>query len=177
MMHSHPSFRLRVLLTLGAAEIRLRERFPDLMWLLLPPRPAPVVGRTGTGPTFAMRAGGEDHGAESPPVTPEAVAALTAELADYFARPGSDEVTRARSQFLNWTIKPNLEPDAPPTTHVLRCITENENGKPCGAMSEASASVETARDWAREHAEEHPDHIGFVQIMERPWSVVQGPPV
>lgn len=102
---------------------------------------------------------------------------LINELADYFARNGSDHVTRARFRFFNWTITPNTEPDAPATLHRFRCTTEDENGKPCGAESEASQDFHAAQGWAFEHMGAEPDHTGYEQILRRPWGMVQGKPV
>ncbi|MGV9879530.1 DUF7848 domain-containing protein [Streptomyces sp. NPDC003006] len=37
-----------------------------------------------------------------------------------------------------WTIRPHRDVDAPPTTYAFRCLTQYEDGKPCGAESKES---------------------------------------
>lgn len=85
-------------------------------------------------------------------------------------------MTRARFRFFTWTLTPNGEPDAPPSRHRFRCTTEDENGKPCGAESPESETFEDAQRWPFEHMKALPDHIGYEQVLRRPWGMVRGDP-
>ncbi|WP_330174522.1 hypothetical protein OG875_13810 [Streptomyces sp. NBC_01498] len=116
----------------------------------------------------------EDPSPDHPPA--EALERLIGELVDYFARSGSD-VMRSRHRFFGWTITPNTEPDAPPTLHLFRCTTEDEQGNPCGAESPESEMFEVAQKWPFEHMKEVPEHTGYEQVLRRPWGMVRGDPV
>ncbi|MBH1936601.1 hypothetical protein I5Q34_20360 [Streptomyces sp. AV19] len=102
------------------------------------------------------------------------MARLTAELAAYFAEHGSDEVTRARFAYRNWSITPDLEPDAPSTRHKFRCLGEDGDGTSCGAESHDHAAFEDARSWTFQHVREYPEHTIYEQVLCRPWLMRPG---
>lgn len=80
-------------------------------------------------------------------------------------------------RFVDWTVTPDVEPDAPRTLHQFRCLAEGENGKPCGAQSELSEEFETARGWTFRHFKAHQDHTSYAQVIERPWIMRMGKPI
>jgi hypothetical protein len=86
------------------------------------------------------------------------------------------QVTRSVMRFVNWTLRPDMEPDAPPITHRFRCLGEAEDGTPCGAVSEASEDFTTARDWVFAHVREQPEHRSFAEVIDRPWLVYPSDP-
>ncbi|MCC3769739.1 hypothetical protein [Streptomyces sp. UNOC14_S4] len=83
-------------------------------------------------------------------------------------------MTRAQFAYRNWTITPDLEPDAPPTKHRFRCLGEDDDGKPCGAESKECAGLEDARGWAFQHLQERPEHTSYEQVLCRPWVMRPG---
>lgn len=73
-----------------------------------------------------------------------------------------------------WTIRPHRDVDAPPTTYAFRCLTRDENGKPCGAESKESENFAVACDWTFDHMRERPNHIRYTEILQRPWVMWRG---
>lgn len=80
-------------------------------------------------------------------------------------------VTRQTWGFVNWTLRPNREPDAPLTRYKFRCVTEDENGEPCGAESDECENFAAARDWTYDHMRDHPDHVSYAEVVVRPWAM------
>ncbi|MFJ4869004.1 hypothetical protein [Streptomyces sp. NPDC088757] len=75
---------------------------------------------------------------------------------------------------VDWTIRPDRDDDAPPTTHRFRCLALNDDDTECGAESEPVADPVQAQTWPFEHLRAHPEHTGFAEIVERPWVMWRG---
>ncbi|WP_455681796.1 DUF7848 domain-containing protein [Streptomyces violascens] len=80
-------------------------------------------------------------------------------------------VVRQTFGYVNWTLRPNREPDAPPTRFKFRCLTEDESGKPCGTESKESENFAIARDWTFAHMQSHPTHVSYAEVVVRPWAM------
>lgn len=78
--------------------------------------------------------------------------------------------------FVRWTIRPDRDIDAPPTTYAFRCLGEDENDKPCGAESTKSENFALARGWTFDHLREHPGHTSYAEVLQRPWVMWRGGP-
>ncbi|WP_344464115.1 hypothetical protein [Kitasatospora kazusensis] len=79
---------------------------------------------------------------------------------------------RKRYRFLNWTIRHDNAPDAPPTRHMFRCLGEEEDGRSCGAEGPVAADFQEAQRWPFEHLREHQDHRSFAHVAEVPWLMI-----
>ncbi|WP_431783248.1 hypothetical protein [Streptomyces chumphonensis] len=79
-------------------------------------------------------------------------------------------------RFVNWTLRPDQDEDAPPLTHAFRCLTLRDDDSPCGARSEASTDPTVPQTWAFDHLRRHPDHTSYAEIIERPWVMWRGGP-
>lgn len=71
-------------------------------------------------------------------------------------------MTRAVLRFVPWTISPDMEPDAEPVTHAMRCAV-------CGQQSVAFEEIGPAQLWALQHAGRARDHHTFREVLTRPW--------
>ncbi|MCX3061530.1 DUF7848 domain-containing protein [Streptomyces beihaiensis] len=71
--------------------------------------------------------------------------------------------------FVNWTLRPDLDDDAPPTLHSFRCLTLTENDTACAAASEPSADPAEQQSWAFDHMRRNPEHTSYAEVIERPW--------
>ncbi|MGW2182029.1 DUF7848 domain-containing protein [Streptomyces sp. NPDC001732] len=78
-------------------------------------------------------------------------------------------MTVHRYRFVQWALRPDMEPDAPPAVHRFRCLALDDRDEECGARSAAFADVGEAQEWAFGHWRAHPEHTGFVEVVERPW--------
>ncbi|MGW3558190.1 DUF7848 domain-containing protein [Streptomyces sp. NPDC000963] len=74
----------------------------------------------------------------------------------------------------DWTLRPDRDGDAPPTTHRFRCLALNDDDTECGAESEPVTDPVRAQEWPFEHLRAHPEHTGFAEIVERPWVMWRG---
>ncbi|MET9089101.1 hypothetical protein ABZX77_45770 [Streptomyces sp. NPDC004237] len=77
-------------------------------------------------------------------------------------------------RFVDWTLRPDLDADAPPTTYALRCLNLNDDDTACGAESRATTDPAEPQTWAFDHLRRHPGHTGFAELIERPWVMWQG---
>ncbi|MFJ3933268.1 hypothetical protein [Streptomyces sp. NPDC090029] len=84
--------------------------------------------------------------------------------------------TRRRFAFVDWTLRPDQDDDAPPTTYAFRCLTLSEDDTECAAMSPASEDPTEPQTWAFDHMREHPEHTGYIELIERPWVMWPGRP-
>ncbi|MFB7028771.1 MULTISPECIES: hypothetical protein [unclassified Streptomyces] len=75
---------------------------------------------------------------------------------------------------VDWTLRPDREDDAPPTTHRFRCLTLNDDDTECGAESEPVTDPARAQTWPFAHLREHPEHTSFAEVVERPWVMWRG---
>ncbi|MES9805380.1 hypothetical protein [Streptomyces cinereoruber] len=75
---------------------------------------------------------------------------------------------------VDWTLRPDRDDDAPPTTHRFRCLALHDDDTECGAESEPVTDPVRAQEWPFEHLREHPEHTGFAEIVERPWVMWRG---
>ncbi|WP_326697551.1 hypothetical protein OG909_09515 [Streptomyces sp. NBC_01754] len=70
--------------------------------------------------------------------------------------------TRAIVRHVKWTLTPDREPDAEPTTYAMRCVV-------CGERSERSEDWEEPQEWALRHSGGNPSHHTYREIITRPW--------
>ncbi|MBW1603386.1 hypothetical protein JJV70_15000 [Streptomyces sp. JJ66] len=84
--------------------------------------------------------------------------------------------TRRIFRFVNWTLRPDEDDDAPPLTVRFRCLTLTGDDAECGAQSETHADPGAARKWTFQHVREHPDHTSYAEVIERPWVMWRGGP-
>jgi hypothetical protein len=61
-----------------------------------------------------------------------------------------------------WTLTPDREPDAPPTTYQLKCAV-------CGEASEEDTAWYEPQSWALKHSGKNPSHHSFAEVITRPW--------
>ncbi|MGW0861333.1 DUF7848 domain-containing protein [Streptomyces sp. NPDC002611] len=61
-----------------------------------------------------------------------------------------------------WTLSPDREPDAEPTTYAMQCAVDGET-------SPASEDPTEPQDWVLEHCGKNPSHHSFREIITRPW--------
>ncbi|MEU9332312.1 hypothetical protein AB0D49_03985 [Streptomyces sp. NPDC048290] len=59
-------------------------------------------------------------------------------------------------------LVPDREPGAPPVTHTMRCSA-------CGEESAPDGEWEPPQRWALAHSGRNPDHLGYEEIITRPW--------
>jgi hypothetical protein len=77
-------------------------------------------------------------------------------------------------RLVDFTLRPDRDEDAPPTTYALRCLTLNDDDTECAATSEANTDPTDPQKWAFDHLRQHPGHTSFVEMIERPWVMWQG---
>lgn len=78
--------------------------------------------------------------------------------------------------FVNWTLRPDLDDDAPPHTYAFRCLTLRDDDTECGAFSATTTDPGTAQRWTFTHLRDHPDHTSYAEVVERPWAMWRGGP-
>jgi len=61
-----------------------------------------------------------------------------------------------------WTLTPDREPDAEPTTYAMACAV-------CGESSDACEDFADPQSWVLEHCGRNPSHHTFREIITRPW--------
>ncbi|PWI44598.1 hypothetical protein, partial [Streptomyces sp. ICBB 8177] len=54
-------------------------------------------------------------------------------------------------RFVEWTLRPDRDEDAPPVTYALRCLTLRDDDSECGARSRASTDPCVPQEWAFGH--------------------------
>ncbi|MDT0613508.1 DUF7848 domain-containing protein [Streptomyces lancefieldiae] len=70
--------------------------------------------------------------------------------------------TRAVVCHKQWTLQPDHEPDAEPTTYAMQCAVDGETSPP-------SEDFTASQNWVLEHCGQHPSHHTYRQIITRPW--------
>jgi hypothetical protein len=63
---------------------------------------------------------------------------------------------------VTWTLEPDREPDAEPTTYAMECAV-------CGESSEANEDFAEPQSWVLTHCGRNPSHHTFHEIIVRPW--------
>lgn len=61
-----------------------------------------------------------------------------------------------------WTLTPDREPDAEPTTYAMECAV-------CEESSAASKDFADPQSWALAHSGRNPSHHTFRESIVRPW--------
>ncbi|MFF2850209.1 hypothetical protein ACFVT5_28300 [Streptomyces sp. NPDC058001] len=79
------------------------------------------------------------------------------------------KTTRRVFRFVRWTLRPDQDPDAPPLTYSLRCLTLITDDTECDAKSPPSTDPTEPQTWAFTHLRAHPDHTSYAEVIERPW--------
>ncbi|MGI5529070.1 hypothetical protein ACQEVX_17240 [Streptomyces syringium] len=70
--------------------------------------------------------------------------------------------TRSVFTFGDWTLQPDLEPDAEPVTYAMQCAV-------CEESSEPGEDVGEAQGWTFRHAGRNPSHHTYREMIVRPW--------
>lgn len=70
-------------------------------------------------------------------------------------------MTRATYRFRDYTIRPDLRPDAEPITSTMQCRT-------CCQGGPQSEDFEDATTWAVSHLRANPEHLDFREVITRP---------
>ncbi|WP_338677159.1 hypothetical protein V1460_32425 [Streptomyces sp. SCSIO 30461] len=65
---------------------------------------------------------------------------------------------RRRLAFVDWTLRPDRDDDAPPTTYALRCLALTDDDNECAATSPPGDDPTAPQTWAFTHLREHPEH-------------------
>ncbi|MBY8884043.1 hypothetical protein K7472_04190 [Streptomyces sp. PTM05] len=78
--------------------------------------------------------------------------------------------------FVEWTLRPDRDDDAPAVTYALRCLALREDDSECGERSQASADPCGPQEWAFGHLRENPEHTSYAEVIERPWVMWRGGP-
>ncbi|MFE7705504.1 hypothetical protein ACFU6I_06800 [Streptomyces sp. NPDC057486] len=69
---------------------------------------------------------------------------------------------RAVLRFETWTLEPDQEPDAEPTTYAMQCAVDGET-------SPVSEDFAKPQSWVLKHCGKHPSHHTYREIITRPW--------
>ncbi|MFY1676576.1 MULTISPECIES: hypothetical protein [unclassified Streptomyces] len=76
-------------------------------------------------------------------------------------------MTRAVYRFREYTIGPDLRPEAEPTTSAMRCMT-------CGETSGRAEESDDGTAWAVKHLKANPDHLEYREHITRPYRFEPG---
>ncbi|GAA3856197.1 hypothetical protein GCM10023084_07620 [Streptomyces lacrimifluminis] len=77
--------------------------------------------------------------------------------------------TRRTFRFVNWTLRPDQDDDAPPLMYGFRCLALTDDDTGCAAKSSLSKDPTEPQTWAFAHRREHPEHTSYAEVIERPW--------
>ncbi|WP_327744044.1 hypothetical protein OHO28_21790 [Streptomyces europaeiscabiei] len=61
-----------------------------------------------------------------------------------------------------WTLQPDREPDAEPTTYAMQCAV-------CGKTSPPGTDFAEPQNWVFAHGGRNPSHHTYREIITRPW--------
>ncbi|MEE1930371.1 hypothetical protein V1J52_19660 [Streptomyces sp. TRM 70351] len=81
---------------------------------------------------------------------------------------------RRMFRFVNWTLRPDREADAPPLTYAFRCLALLGDDTPCDARSQTETDPAGPQEWAFGHLRQHPGHTSYAEVIERPWVMWRG---
>lgn len=76
-------------------------------------------------------------------------------------------MTRAVYRFREFTIRPDLRPEAEPITSTMQCTTCHETGP-------RSETFEEGTSWAAHHLKANPDHLEYREHITRPYRFEAG---
>ncbi|MDK1472257.1 hypothetical protein QNO07_02245 [Streptomyces sp. 549] len=79
-------------------------------------------------------------------------------------------------RFVDWTLRPDQDDDAPPLTHRFRCLSLTDDDTECGAESDKHTDPLDAQAWTFEHLRANPEHTSYAEVIERPWVMWLGCP-
>ncbi|MCQ4046511.1 hypothetical protein NON19_31780 [Streptomyces rubrisoli] len=72
-----------------------------------------------------------------------------------------------------WTLEPDLEPDALPIRYAMACAVcadgEEPAKDPADTRSAWSEDPFEPQSWVFEHVRRNPMHQSFTEVIERPW--------
>jgi hypothetical protein len=77
------------------------------------------------------------------------------------SRTGQGRAVRAVFRYVNWTVAPDMEPDAEPITYSAQCAV-------CEEQSDVADNDLSPSDWVRIHAARNQDHHSYREILTRP---------
>ncbi len=69
---------------------------------------------------------------------------------------------RAALRYEEWSLEPDLEPDAEVTTYAMQCVVDEES-------SLGSEDYVEPQEWVLEHLDKNPSHLTYREIITRPW--------
>ncbi|WP_051741918.1 DUF7848 domain-containing protein [Streptomyces xylophagus] len=81
---------------------------------------------------------------------------------------------RRTFRFVDWTLRPDHDTDAPPLRYAFRCLALDADDTECAAQSSPSNDPTEPQTWAFAHLREHPGHTSYAEVIERPWVMWQG---
>ncbi len=76
-------------------------------------------------------------------------------------------MTRVVYRFREYTIGPDLRPEAEPITSAMRC-------RACGDTSEKSEEFADGTAWAVQHLKANPGHLEYQEHVTRPYRFEAG---
>lgn len=76
-------------------------------------------------------------------------------------------MTRAVYRFREYTIRPDLRPEAEPITSAMQCTTCNERGPKSEAFEDGTV-------WAAQHLKANPDHLEYREHITRSYRFEAG---
>ncbi|WP_456293803.1 hypothetical protein OG927_18205 [Streptomyces clavifer] len=69
---------------------------------------------------------------------------------------------RAVVRHQQWTLQPDREPDAEPTSYAMQCAV-------CGDISPTGTEFTASRNWVFAHGGRNPTHHTYREVITRPW--------
>ncbi|MEU1493670.1 hypothetical protein ABZ456_25890 [Streptomyces sp. NPDC005776] len=69
---------------------------------------------------------------------------------------------RAVVSHQEWTLQPDRESDAEPTSYAMQCVV-------CGATSPTETDYMAPQDWVFAHGGRNPSHHTYRETITRPW--------
>jgi hypothetical protein len=76
-------------------------------------------------------------------------------------------MTRATYRFREYTIAPDVDPDAEPVSFAAQCAV-------CDATGPQAESADDAHAWAFQHIRDHPEHLTYRSLVTLPYRVIPG---
>lgn len=76
-------------------------------------------------------------------------------------------MTRAVYRFRDYTVEPDLSPEAEPVEFAMRCAE-------CGATGPAAGTTDAACAWIIVHLRSAPRHLRYRELISRPYRAVPG---
>lgn len=76
-------------------------------------------------------------------------------------------MTCSAHRFREFTIHPDVEPDAEPWSYAMQCAV-------CDESSPAGEDVIDTQQWAAEHLKDNPEHYTYREHVSRPYRFEPG---